>query len=266
MTTVIDNTTEPSNVELVPSVTATGSAGKVESYEIAPEDAHLRDAVLSIDPIHGVPTPHQMPEGWAHGLTFKLTALPPEMQAEVRQRLASVPADMREAKEAEFTAEAIRKQRGAIRIQTGVGSSASPYHREMVAVAREYSDGYDELQRLQRELDDVSGHSTKVDPATGKAEAVPIYRVQGPRRAAIEAEQFQILRRLSMLQNADGTPGPEGARRMKQALHESVQLLKQRQEAKAEMAEVERRSREQLREDRIAAQVASRVRMAKNAA
>lgn len=264
MTTVIDNTSEPSHVQLVPNVTATGGASKAENYAIAPEDIPLRDAVLAIDPINGVPTPHQIPDGWGHGLTFKLTALPPEMQAEVRAKLASVAPDQRAAAEAGLTAEAIRARRGAIRIQTGVGPSALPYHREMVAIAREYTDLLATFNRRQAELDEVASHQTTVDPTTGKAEAVPVYRVQGARRAAYEAEQAQTIYRLSMLQNADGTPGIEGQRRMQRAMHESVQLLKERQEAIADRAEVERRTKEQVREERINTLVASRVRMARN--
>lgn len=267
---VIDNVAEPNDSQLVPNdpplvgaVTGTSSTSTAPSYAVAEEDRHYADTVLRIDPLNEVPTPHQIPDGWTMP-ALRVEALPPETQREVRERLASVPPEQRAAKEAEFAADAIRGMRANLRVLTGVGSDAYPYHREMVAIASDCRLIVRDCARIQEELDEVAGHRTKVDPETGKAEAVPVMAVQGPRRAALEAQQRDLIRRYCLLTNEDGTPGPEASQRLQRALYESVQLLKQRDEAIAEKAEVERQTKEQIRAERIASKVSARVRMARS--
>lgn len=261
---IIDNTSAPNDTQLSANISHTGGRSRAPSYDIPEEDAHHAQAVLAINPLAGDMSPHVIPDGWRVP-AFKLTALPPDRQKEVQERLATVPPEQRAQREAEFTAEIIQQMRPSLRALTGVGPQALPYHREGVALAAEARRLVQDATRLGKELEEIAGYRSEVNPATGQAEPKPVYRVQGPSRAAKERALHELIYRYTLLFNEDGTPGIEGARRMKQALYESVQLLKQRDEARAEMAEVERQAKEQVRNERIAAKVGARVRMARSA-
>lgn len=260
-------TTTTDAPELAANVTSTGSPSATPTYAIAPDDRHIADHVLAMHPIDDVPSPYEFPEGWkvqAPGMA----ALPPEMREAVSAKLAQlgpVSPEQLKAKEAEFTAEAIRSKRGELRAMIGVGQNALPYHREMAGIAREYRDLAQQFDRITEELADVARHDTQTDPATGKPVAVPVMRVQGTRRAAYLEQQDSLLRQMRLLANDDGTPGHEGAQRMKQALSESVALLKDRQQQAEEAAEAKRRAEHIVREDRINRRAESLARMHGNA-
>ncbi|MCW1382692.1 hypothetical protein OLX02_07630 [Novosphingobium sp. KCTC 2891] len=246
---LIDNTPAPNDAILVPAVEHYGSASDQPSFEIGPEDQHHVDAVLGMDPFNDVPAPYDLPEGRSFG-ALKLTALPAEMQVAVRARLAAIPAGQREAKEAEFTAEAIRGMRPNIRLMTGLGRDATPYHREQLAITREYQDAAAEFDRLQGELSAVARHVTQFDPVTGKAHAVPVPKVSEERRRAIVAEMDSLAIRMRLLHNGD-QPGVEAEMRLKQAMFETVQARKETRRQIDESAEAKRRAVEINRESRI---------------
>lgn len=262
---IIDNTAAPSGVTLVPQVDHYGASAPQQSYEIAPEDQHHVDALLAIDPINGIEGAHDIPQGWNALGPLKLTALPEPLQAEVEAKLAHVPAEQREAKEAEFTAEAIRAMRPALRLKTGLGPSASPYHREMLAIAREYTDAVEELGRLQDELTAVSHHRTEIDPVTGEAKAIPVYRVSEARRRGIADQMTALTSRMTLLHKADGEPGYEAAKRLQQAMYESVQARKEVSRQVEERAEVKRRAADINREERINEQARRLAALTRNA-
>jgi hypothetical protein len=257
---LIDNTDAPNDSLLVPNVISTGTPTNATSYEIAPEDQHYADAILAMDPLTDVPTPHEFPADLKHS-PLKLTALSPDMQRDVRQRLASVPPEQRAAKEAEFTAEAIQAMRGSLRAAVGVGSTALPYHREMAGIAGEVRFIHQRLNSVQASLDATTGFASKFNPATGESEPVKVYQLTGARRAAAEQEIRTLLYQRSLLINEDGSFGIESKDRMQRALHESVQMKRQLAEQVADQAEVKRRTAAQLREERIAQQVEVGVRM-----
>jgi L-alanine-DL-glutamate epimerase-like enolase superfamily enzyme len=186
------------------------------------------------------------------------------MQAEVRDKLAGlgrVTPEVAAAKENQFIADAIRAKRPQLFAQIGVGRNALPYHREMAGIAAEFQNLTRQYDRLAEALDEVVGHDTCTDPATGKAEAVPVYAVVGPKRQEYIDQQADLVRHMTMLQRADGSPGIEGARRMEQALFETVALIKGRQAQAEEAAEAKRRAEHIARERRINRQAEAFARM-----
>lgn len=260
---ITDNTSAPNDTVLVSSVEGYGTSTDAPSYDIAPEDQHHVDAVMRLDPFHDVLAPYDLPEGRSFG-KLKLTALTPDLQGEVRQRLLSVPADQREAMEEQFTADVIKRLRPSIRAMTGLSSEATPYHREMMALTREYSDAAKEFDRLSDELVAVARHVTKVDPETGKAIAVPVYKVSAERRRAIEAEQHSLAIRMRLLHTDEG-PGLEAAKRLKQAMFETVEARKEIARQIDENAEAKRRAAQINREDRINSQATRLAALNRNA-
>jgi hypothetical protein len=245
---------------LTAEVTATGTASTRPSYEITPELRPHADAILAMDPVDDVPPPYEFPVGYRLPAP-RVTALPPEMQREVQARLAELPVqttpEQRQAKEAEFTASAIRSKTLATRVLTGVGSNASPYHREMVGIAREVRDLGAKYDQLQQDLSEVVRYETVTDPATGEPKPVPVYRVGGVRAQAYAAQQQDILRRIRLLVQDDGTHGIEAGKRLRQALHESAVARQKLQQQVEERAEAKRRADEINRERRINAQAQS---------
>lgn len=246
--------------DLRSEVISAGTPQSSSDYAIAPADQHIADAILAMDPVNDVPAPHKFPEGWAANVPLRLTMLPPPMQGEVRAKLDAIPVAQRAVKEPELTAAAIRSMRADIRVKTGVGPTATPYHREMVGIAREVRDLGAQYEQLTESLSAIDGYETVTDPTTGEPKPAPVFRVQGNRLKAVLAQQEDLLRQMRLLQN-DGAYGIEGRRRLDQALHESVAARKAVAEQLADDAEAKRRTEQELREDRIAKRVRSMKRM-----
>jgi hypothetical protein len=247
--------------ELTAEVTATGTASSRPSYEITPELRPHADAIMATD-LNDVPSPHSIPEGWGTSLTMRSTGLPPEMRREVEEKLAQLgdlPPELRAAKDVEFTAQAIRSKRMELRVMTGVGADATPYHREQVAIARDYRDLASDFDRLQKELERVARYETTVDPETGAPKALPIYAVTAERAQAYAMQQDDISRRMRLLVNDDGTMGHEGEKRLRQALHQSAtqraelqRQIEERAEAKQMALQINRDRRVKEQAERLA--------------
>lgn len=267
MTTMTDNTPDTSASELTAEVSATGATSR-NSYEITPELRPHADAILAMDPVKDVPPPYEIPEGWGANLTLRATALPAEMQREVNAKLdalGEMAPEQRQAMEAQLTAESIRAKTRETRILTGVGKDATPFHRELVAIARDYRDLTAEYDRIQDELAEVERYETQTDPATGEPTPVPVYRLSGARAQAALERQDDIARRLRLLVNDDGH-GIEAQRRLGVALHESAVARKEHHRQLDEAAEVKRRAAEMAREKRINEQAAALARLDPNGA
>ena len=252
-----DNTNTPADDSntLSATVNATGTSSPT-SFEIDPAHQHHADAVLAMDPLQ-VPHTHDIPDGWASSFTLKPTALPPAVQREIDGKLAALgplsPA-VREAKANEFTAAAIRSQRQQLVTKIGVGKDATPYHRELAGIARDVEDLYRQHASYQTQLEEIARYEMETDPATGEVKPVPVYAVTGERAQAYVTQQHDLLRRIRLLVQDDGTPGLEGAKRAKRALHETVTARVEFERQLSERREVKARAETMNRERRINAQ------------
>lgn len=255
-----DTTTDGNDLQAV--VTATGTTTPTGT-DIAPEHQHHADAILAMDPLQ-VPMPYDIPEGHWANLTLRATALPPAAQREVSAKLAALgplSPEAAKAKEAELTAEAIRAERSRLIVQIGVGKDATPYHRELAGIAREVDDLYRQQDHLAAELERVVRYDTEIDPATGKPAPVPVYAVTGERAKAYVQQQEDLQRRVRLLIGTGDQPGLEGAKRVRQALAESVALRVEKERQVSEAAEAKRRAAHNAREKRINAQAEALARM-----
>jgi hypothetical protein len=258
-----------STSDLHSNVTHAGTTNPAPSYDIAPEDQHHLTAIRAMS-ANDAPPPYDIPEGIKFS-TLTVAALPKQRaagvmaslptQAEVLAQLVGVPAAQRPATETALVANAIRAMRPALRVAGGVGKNATPFQREQVAIAREVQDGNREIERLQERIDEIERHATVVDESTGEVKAVPVYRLEGRSLMAAQQAQRDIMGRIRALVKADGSPGFEGFRRLKEAEYESVMARKEIAQQLADDAEAKLRTEAELREDRIAQRVKSMKRM-----
>lgn len=247
---------------LRPEFAAVGS-NKADDYAIAPEDQAIVDAIGKIDPINDVPRPHEIPEGWQVA-PLRLTALPPHMQGAIAEKLRDVAPEKRMEVEDRLTAEAIRGMRADLIVKTGVGENALPYHREMVALAREYRDLEQEADRIVDSLREIARYEVRRDPQTGEVKPVAVLKLQGTRRDAAEQQLQDVQRRSRLLFNDDGTRAVEGQDRIRKAMSESVGLVKARNQQLADEAEARELGAKMVRDERIKAKAESYARLGRN--
>lgn len=260
---IIDNTSEPAAYEepafeLKANVTGYGREPKA-AQGTAPEDQHYVDRILAMDHIKDVPGRSVFPEGRTLS-PATVEALPPEMRTDVLAQLQGLDPATRAAKEPKLVDAAIQKALPAIRLATGLGDDAFPYHREMLAIAREVRDLDREFMRNFHELAEVRSYGVELDPETGQQRPKQILAVQGPRRLGLENRQQDLLRQLRMLDGGGGT-AIEAKRRLAEAMGETVTMLKERDRQVAEDKEAKSRAVELAREERINRKAKSYARM-----
>ncbi|MDE2563789.1 MAG: hypothetical protein KGL48_16230 [Sphingomonadales bacterium] len=239
-------------------------ASKPDGFDIAPEDKPIADAILAQHPIYDTPHPHQIPEGW-QAPPLRISALPPKLQPKVRENLERYPEDQRASVEARLVEDVVRNEMlPSIRVRTGLGPTATPYHKEMVQIAAEVSDLQREWDRLQSDIKAVDRYVVRRNPETGADTPYPVMRLQGTRLKAAEERQKDVARQIRLLVNEDHTPGIEGRRRVREALHASVSAVRALNQRVAEEVEVNRRADEINREARIHSRAEARARMRRN--
>lgn len=249
------NTSTPSaseGSELVGTVTSTGSPAAPKE-DIAPEDRHIADRILATNPLTDIGTSHKWPEGRSAPAPT-LDALAPEMRKEAQAKLAGMNPAARAAAEPRVVAEVMQAYSRAT-FATGMGAEALPYHSEMRQIALDYRELAREFDQIQDQLLEVERYGIETDPETGAARPKEILKVQGPRREGYLARLSELSYRMRLLHNeADGTPGVEGARRLHEALVQSVKVAKGREEELAEREEAKRLAVQIARDKRVRGQ------------
>lgn len=229
-----------------------------QNYDIAPEDQAYADQLDAMDPL-AAPSSSNFPEHWNPKIELTAKSLPPHLQAAVKDKLST-----QQGTEAAAVAAVLRDARASIRVDAGMSADALPLHSELAQLVYDYRDLEREFDRISDDLAAIVEYRTVSDPETGERVPQPVYRLGGARREAHIKRQEDLLRQMRLLHNEDGSPGIEGARRLKQARWESVQFLKQRAEQIEDAEEAKRQAAVAIRQERIAKQVATKVRMARN--
>lgn len=188
-------------------------------------------------------------------VTYKIEALPPELQTQVRIELRDVPDGQREQRESEAVLRVLKERVHNNRAETGIAANSSPYHKALVQVAGQARQLDREIEQYEGYLADVKGHETVTDPETGEKKAQPIPRVTGARREGFENHLNELKRQRRLWANENGELGLEAAREVRKALEETARLRKEQAEAAEDAAEVKRQVAARLREDRIQKQV-----------
>lgn len=233
-----------------------------DKFELTPEEQTAADEIRAMDPL-AIPGPSKGLEGRRLSAPT-LATLNPEMRREAEARLAAMPLDRRAAAESEVVMAVYRDHLPALRVATGLGEDATPYHRELASIAANYRAYAQEFQRIAEELAEVGGYKTVTDPETGEQKPETVWRLQGQQRTWREARLQSLNHAMNLLQREDGTLGPEGQARVRQAMKEAAQARLALKQAAEDKVEVERRAAAKVREDRIAEQVDVRTRMLRN--
>lgn len=228
-------------------------AFKVPSYEVAPEDKPIADAIQAMDWLTDVPSPFK---GFSNikPPEMKLSSLPPAMRASVEKQLAYTPPADRDEAERKLVRAALESHSREVRSQAGVGEGALPYHQTLAELNANYRQLGREFDNISAQLTEVSHHDTRVDPATGQRSPVPVLAVQGPARAGLVRELEQLTYRMKLL------GGVEGHRLLDKALLESVELVKKRNAQASEERQTQVEAERMVREGRLKRRAEARAR------
>ncbi|MDP9423279.1 MAG: hypothetical protein M3Q19_10700 [Pseudomonadota bacterium] len=253
----MNNDSEPLRVDTTPDadlkIDADGEF-KVPTYDIAPEDKHIADRILAMDPLRDIPSPFRGFESIKQP-ALTLSSLPPPMQQAVERKLAMVPASKRAESEREFVRAALEDNSRNVRLRAGVGEGALPFHKTAAELEANHRALSRQFDSISEQLAEVERYDMRVNPATGQREPVPVLAVNGSARLALVRQQEQLNYRMERLEKE------EGQRQLQKALMESVELIKRREAQLAEETEVQAGAESKVREDRIAKRVAARARM-----
>jgi hypothetical protein len=226
---------------------------KVPTYDVAPEDKHIADAILAMDPVTQVPSPFSGFQG-VKAPELTLASLPPEMRGDVERQLAHTPPSKRAETERELVRRRLGENSKEVRLRCGVGEGALPIHQvaaELEANHRFLSRDFD---TISEQLAEVVRYDMRLDQTTGERVATPVYLFEGLAREKLVQEQARLNYRMSLLE------GIEGQRQMQKALQETVALIKQRNAMVAEEAAVQAGAEKLVREQRLQKRIEARAR------
>jgi hypothetical protein len=223
-----------------------GSEFELKSWDIAPEDQALADEITGKDPVFGNSGPTTFSGSVKLPDTIRATGLPPHLRDPIMAQLANVPESRRDAEEKRLVHAALYENSLGVRIVCGPGQGADPYWRARFALTFEIEEAEREAIRLGNELAEVERWDNVADERTGERKPVPVEKLQGERRRAVEAQRQLVLRKL------DSLNGIEGERRLAKAKFEAVEEAKALRAQLADDKEAKKRADEQLREERIA--------------
>lgn len=232
---------------------------EVPDYSIAPEDQHIADEIVAMDPLRDVPGPATM-KGDAKIVPdrFTLTTLPPgPLRDRVEQQLALQPPSKREEAEHELVKRALEANGLDLRGRVGVGSGATPYHKEQAQIASEIAQLDREYARLTEDMGAVREYVSRINEESGKAEAEPVPMYGAERQKAMLNRMLEIQHIVALKQPG----GLEYERRMAKALRDSVAIRKAHAAQKAKLAKVEARATELIESEEIERLARSKARM-----
>ncbi|MBN8805902.1 MAG: hypothetical protein BGO58_11720 [Sphingopyxis sp. 65-8] len=190
-----------------------------------------------------------------------LDALSPEMAAPYRAQLVGLTPEARAALEPKLALQALQAASDEARIMIGVGSQALPLDKARVSIANQERLLERRVDQLAAEINEQTGSRAVydretgmavIDPATGLPKMEPIYALSKGLRDVKAGEMMELVRQLSVLR------GPGGEKELDEALKESVAVVRERQQQRANLVEVDRLARETIRKEEIDARAAIR--------
>lgn len=218
---------------------------EIDDYAIEPEDQALADEIRNFDPVFDVPGSATIKGNVKLPTKLTLSALSPDMRAPIEARLAETHPDRRDALEQELVAGMVYGAVHEGRMRRGAAGARNAYEREWFAISIQSRELEREWSSLQLKLGEIDHVRHDTDPRTGKVAKVIVNKVEGYARQQMEG-------RLSAIQrHVDALNGYEGERRLAKALKEAIRETKAQRARVEELREVDRRSAEMVREDRI---------------
>jgi hypothetical protein len=225
---------------------------ELASYDIADEDAHIVSEIAAMDPA-ALPSNHEIKGNPKITLATTLDALPPHLRGAAQAKMGA------RVDEGQAVQAVLRENAMATRAKAGFDASVPQYWHERATLIGEYNRLLDQFDRLGKELTDSTTYEKGED---GQPKAV--VGMSEARQRAVSLQQRNLLYQAGLLFDADGTPGPEGQRRLHKAMFDSVQARKSAEAQLAESREIDARARQIAREDRIEAAAKQRAKRYKD--
>jgi len=238
----------PTNAPEAPTPLAAdtrGSEFELKTYDIAPEDQQLANEIASFDPVYDTKGPTSFSGSVKLPETIKATGLPPHLRDPIIAQLKDVPESRRDALEQRLVHEALYENSLGLRIVCGPGEGANAFERAKFGLTFEIEETERELIRLGTELAEVIRWDNVTDERTGETKPVAVEKLQGERRAAVEAQRQLLIRKL------DSLNGLEGERRLAKAKFEAVEEVKALRAQLTEDKEARELADKLLRNERV---------------
>lgn len=210
------------------------------SYEISAADAPHAQAVLGLDPFRDIASSCEIGEGVRFSALPSLDGLSPAMRAEV------VEAIRRGESEPEAIAKTLETNGRNVRALIGNGANSTPYHDELIDIAREVRSASQEFDRITAQMTEIVRHDTG---PTG--EAIPVYAMSGAAQRHAAARLAELNYKIGLLVTPEGGHGVEAQRRLDRALFDAVEARKAHTAQIEEHEEAQARAKQILREERI---------------
>jgi hypothetical protein len=171
------------------------------------------------------------------------------MRDRINAKLATVTPGNRDLFEKRYIREELEQNSFNLRLAAGLGPDATHEQRQEFESLNRIRELADEEDRIAAELAEVVKHDTQVDPATGNAKAVPVYRVEGERRRALEARLIEISHQVTLIRGHEG----------RKARAKDAAIAKERAELVEDHAAAEEMAREMARKARREALAAVKI-------
>ena len=229
--------------------TAASDTWQPTDYSVSSEDQPLADEIRGMDAL-SLPSSGSIKGAVQFG-SLKASSLPPALQAEVAEEIATYPDHRRDSVEGEAVQTVLNRHRASIRARAGLSADALPYHHEMMEIATDYRALAAEFDRNAQRLDDIHEFTKEVDPETGEVKSVAQFRLSGRARDMLFVRQDELNHQMRLLMSPEGEHGPEAKRRLAAAMQDSIAKLKAQRGELEEHREAQRRADEIAREERI---------------
>lgn len=254
-TTTSTDTSDNGSEDLRATVASfTSGNSNAPGQDVSPALQPFLDQVRRMDAIRDVRGNIQFTER-SDSLKLKATALPPQQQAIIARKLASMPnlsAEERAEHEAKLVREAATEKLGAIRGKTGVHRDSLPIHKAQAQIAMDVQSLLEKRDVYLEGIDRVADVRKVEDPVTGEVTAEPVYWLSDHTRTKWREAVDGLDRDIRLLVKEDGSPGIIGARRLAAAEIDSAKILQQRADSLAREQEAQALAAKMVRDEQIA--------------
>jgi hypothetical protein len=179
--------------------------------------------------------------------SFKVTTLPPEDRGAILRALETVPAELRDKRESELVAAKLQERTEYFRMRRSL-SQGNAYAQAQAQLHLDVRDREREIDRLLAEVETIDRYETRIDPATGKPEPVPVMRFNGEQLKA-RTDRIRTLQA-----EVDRLNGPEWARRREVALAQAIEDARKQHQRAAELHAAKKLADKLLSDERVQVQ------------
>ena len=211
-------------------------------------------SILDMDVVRSVPGNVKIDSSGLAPMQLKMDGLSPVMRSEVFRKLERLPkmdALDRAKYEESYVREAVESKLAGIRVKSGLGPDALPYHREAAEIAGRVKDLHRKRDILQEDIDRIARYDMIDDPVTGVPNPTPVYALPEYRRNAYAEQVADYDRQARLLVDPSGKYGIQGSKQINAALVKSAQMLQQLEVNRADERDAQALAVDMVRKERV---------------